>query len=73
MGLALFLPEIGIETALVQETLAKLRESGATEHQLRNSMTAAELKEMGILLGPRYTTSVACNCPILASEGHGTV
>ena len=68
-GLALFLPEVGIETALVQETLAKLRESGATEHQLRNSVTAAELKEMGILLGPRYATPDACNSRIVASHG----
>ena len=72
-GLALFLPEVGIETALVQETLAKLRESGATEHQLRNSVTAAELKEMGILLGPRYATPDACNSRIVPSHGplHG--
>ena len=52
-GLEPFLQEAGIDAALAQETVDKLRAAGATEQQLRSTTTAEDLKAMGILLGPR--------------------
>jgi hypothetical protein len=56
-GLSRFLDEAGISGGLVEETVLKLRAAGTTEQQLRTTATAEELRDMGILLGPRWLGS----------------
>ena len=58
-GLEPFLQEAGIDAALAQETVDKLRAAGATEQQLRSTTSARDLDAMGILLGPRFARNRA--------------
>ena len=74
-GLEPFLQEAGIDAALAQETVDKLRAAGATEQQLRSTTTAEDLKAMGILLGPRCAHNRAARrrspCLLHTTESSG--
>ena len=62
-SLARFMREVGVEGGLAEQTLARLLEVGATERQLRTTVTAEELKGIGLLLGPRSACVRACSFP----------
>ena len=63
-GLLRFLYDVGVSRELGEQTLGRLRAAGVTEERLRATVTAEELRGMGILLGPRSQEGRMCVCGI---------